>query len=1381
MPIRRVISVCLIVLMLVMFVIPLGSVQGQIGDCLLRPAVVDGYMQCIRIARGGVVSFYSFNDSLYEDRGVAAYGGPSSIAVQENTFVERTKPDPMKSDTVVGGYYSFNGKNGEYRYHGFDAAGAKFENRWFPDDVYKNHPKQRTWIYRPWSNLNGIMNTALNKPLTPGLYASALQVTRRTMSNGALKGYQKLQEGLGWTPTSSYPSNYPVGLLYDYAVVHQKATTRNAGAASLWSYSSQSNKAWIQTFPIPKLIAGDKKMIPVTVTLNVASADGEISPYRLLKSKDVNYKTLFVKVTATLGDQSYWSSNSLQDEYLNRMDLMNGHDAWKIRLYDGSGMLAGTENSSTVIEVNPTTLQSEAKAIAQFTLRLPASQIVSNTVVIRAEAEANFVTGEKGVGNGTSSVSFSENTVPANYSSQSNVTSDPNKPISVDPKPIIPSTAYDIVAMVISDSTVMTNVSSRTVSIDGVQVNASTFFSGNYMFGLNNQGNHLVSITYNASDGSSYMFNKWVYVYDTKPRASFSLNGGFKTNRLISMVENSNTVNSSVVATAYPITGYTYEFFNVDGDLTSLRKSIDTNGSKKFLFKTKGTYGLRLRVTNALGRVSDPFEVKFNVQDDLAPTIIQHPFTGQLARGETVTFASSAGSPDGDGIRSFVHEVYWDSNQDNVAEKRVYQATGELLSYKPEKLGLYEVRSHAEEQFGEETDASLVSASDYKGFDVKTYFMVDNYAPAADLYFEKPNERQKADVYVMLDSNLSQSSTDYIKNNLMTIKNLLNARRIDGEVRTWDMKTYRYSTPMSTVKYTGTTYPESQISNSADGYAGVLQLYLVNYTTSSFDNGGYQDKTDTKTVSDTCENRVTVYYDANGYYSSTSSTSACPTSKSYDDGKYKGTLARTGATTSDPYCPSALYPYATCSRLWIASYSGTVSWTHQVWVSNWTTTTYYLGYYSGTGYKDVREPAGEAFSRIGVDRYLVYLSDSTISQLSDFTAVKDKQISKVVVVGNDQIATQSSHDHFIRAGPQVDQTVQSVVAYIAGQTSPDLMKSVLVDEPLEMNTAEYDTEQDSIISRKMMVIHDYNAVDNSLGAYPSSSTTRSELAWQTEQLPTSISQPGLYTWIRKVRDFPTTQCITCDYGYDSNEAQVQVFVHRKPIASIAMTKLFDAINSRYNLTWIDASFDPDNQIRRVDKGIVDKQFRYKRVGSSSWVNEIPNQLLAGSYEAEYLVKDVNGVWSDVSRYLFTLSSDGIASYTLEGQVNHTPGWLSYHQSRGEETVQNPKAFFAGEKLLVLAEVSTEPVQSVEARTNWPTLNGDVILASVNLSPSISSSTTYVGALHHSSWASWIVPVLVGVYPVVFTVIYKNGTSKVVEVPIRIIGSIYESYGVQRVK
>jgi hypothetical protein len=127
MHIRRGISVGLVVVILSMFVIPFGNVQGQTGDCLLRPAVAAGYMQCIRIERGGMTSFYSFNDSLYKDRGVAAYGGPSSIAVQENTFVERTKPDPLKPDTVPGGYYSLNGKSGEYRYHGFDAAGAKFE------------------------------------------------------------------------------------------------------------------------------------------------------------------------------------------------------------------------------------------------------------------------------------------------------------------------------------------------------------------------------------------------------------------------------------------------------------------------------------------------------------------------------------------------------------------------------------------------------------------------------------------------------------------------------------------------------------------------------------------------------------------------------------------------------------------------------------------------------------------------------------------------------------------------------------------------------------------------------------------------------------------------------------------------------------------------------------------------------------------------------------------------------------------------------------------------------------------------------------------------------------------------------------------------------
>ena len=54
----------------------------------------------------------------------------------------------------------------------------------------------------------------------------------------------------------------------------------------------------------------------------------------------------------------------------------------------------------------------------------------------------------------------------------------------------------------------------------------------------------------------------------------------------------------------------------------------------------------------------------------------------------------------------------------------------------------------------------------------------------------------------------------------------------------------------------------------------------------------------------------------------------------------------------------------------------------QVWVPDMRWVNDYIGYYSGTVYKDVRQPYTNPF-RATSDKYVVYISDGSVNELSD--------------------------------------------------------------------------------------------------------------------------------------------------------------------------------------------------------------------------------------------------------------------------------------------------------------------------------------------------------------------------------------------------------------
>lgn len=98
---------------------------------------------------------------------------------------------------------------------------------------------------------------------------------------------------------------------------------------------------------------------------------------------------------------------------------------------------------------------------------------------------------------------------------------------------------------------------------------------------------------------------------------------------------------------------------------------------------------------------------------------------------------------------------------------------------------------------------------------------------------------------------------------------------------------------------------------------------------------------DQKTATSTCNNELPGKYNASGqWYQTGNATNPCPDSISYNQNGYSGTLSRTSTTTIKA-CTSPGTPNYTCTKMYQANYSGTVTKPAQY-------TTMYKQSYSGT-------------------------------------------------------------------------------------------------------------------------------------------------------------------------------------------------------------------------------------------------------------------------------------------------------------------------------------------------------------------------------------------------------------------------------------------------
>ncbi len=798
----------------------------------------------------------------------------------------------------------------------------------------------------------------------------------------------------------------------------------------------------------------------------------------------------------------------------------------------------------------------------------------------------------------------------------------------------------------------------RRVYVDDKEIDAAKFFAGSFQFGEAAVGLRKITVTYTAPDGHVSHKTQHVVVHESKPRVAIQLEGLYKENRTMKARNISAASNDAWSEQTAPMETVSFSFVNTaNPDLKCRTGFCESNLQEKtFMYKKTGNYQMSISAKRVIPygngksvtRYSDPYIVQYEVQPDHKPAIVAHAYGSQISRLDQLEINYQVESTDGDFIAEKHLQIWYDSNNDGAFDTKVYEKSGDIAVLpKFGKLGQYQIIADAKEGTTQDRLQEHITAADDRTHRSYAYFFIDNYAPSSDLYLDVPTEKPDLDIFFLLDSSLKQSSIDYVLNNKVAITNQFTTSNMRANVGIWDMKTYTYSQSASTNRNTGSAYPSETTSySSGDGYSGALTRTSVQNSPYSRDEGKYVTAQDSKTATDTCSNTETWSYDSKGTSKGSSYSSSCPGSMSYNSGGYSGTLSR-GSTSSSGSCPWSGGPKnGSCSVTYTANYSGTVYGTKQVWEPRMVSYDNYTGYYSGTIYKNIRQPYNPSFLRAVPGKYIIYISDGAVSphDLPDVRMVQSKQAAEIIAIGNETIRSQLPDAQYIPMSQSMDIVIATVIAHIAAHNPaiPKVLK--LVGEPIETRTATFDAERDELpeASDVMQIIQDPNYYDNSLGydTFAGKRLVSVKLAanWSLYRESVTLTKPGKYTFLRKVKDKPTSDPNFPGYEYESNESAIEVFVHRKPIADVSLDFDYMTASGTYKTAWIDMSYDLDHNITRsaTDRGIRTRSVKFTNSATGEVFTAVPDMLPPGAYKLEYLVQDIEGAWSSPLERTFVL-------------------------------------------------------------------------------------------------------------------------------------------------
>jgi hypothetical protein len=1227
---------------------------------------------------------YFLNYRLFTQKNLVVYGSYRSMAgnyfkcgYQLHNDLDNKMPE-IKYD---GGYFlkpdgiSCKGKEqnpethgdtcktnrGEWKYLGFDVNGEVFSNMWMINVATVTTFRERNWVKEPWSKNNEVKKalTLRTSTYNEAAYNTLNRYTQQTV--------QKLKDWMYKTFNSVNKfSGIPDGKghydpnVYQYMYVQSAPTIQYAGSGKMW-HVRPDGSIWYQTFSIPTL-KNNKYDLPVKCYVTLASTlpsipkDGELDKQKV---------KLQFKVQGVLEDDDYYKDPVTRSAFYTRQDIKD----WALNIDQIAGLTL-TDNEKKAVTLVPKNA-SDNQGTATITVETTVAEIKGlpksgdeYQVAVEATAKVSYKDTHNQTAKGNNK--FHTNSIPQPPPQGE------KEPLVIDIPTLeihnnIGEIAFDGIAFKdATDNTDMSTVKSTELYVNGEAVAHDKFFSGSYVFPATSDKNGYfaeVICKYNLDKSKivlaglseekkqeildaavvQYVSTDYVYVYPTKPVAQFKLaSNTWKQNRIINVENNSTDGNIQLVLDKYPITEYRWSY---GGDTTNLYKGTDTDIQKQLQYKEPGSYSLTLECENSLGKWSDPYTVEFQVLEDIAPNIEVNLSDSVVTRNDQIgAWHYDVNSTDGDKIATSKIELWYDTDNDGEVDTLTKSWNGlgdngiceltDFPEYTPTQLGYYKFIVYAKDEFvginGQDTLSQYVSDSDKKSSSREFDFWVDNYQPLSDIYIDAPVERPNVDLYILRDKGLAQDKYGYISDNRVSMENSLLGRNIIPNINIWDMKTYEYSTPASTAVNTSTTYPSNTIPFSSAGYSGTLQRTSVSDNGGYHDFGHYESRTETKTAS--AGGRSTSGHGVSG--------SAPPSSISYSDGDgYSGTLSGYGYVYTSTACSDKAGDFDWTRSY--AGYSGTVSRTVSYWVPNMQWVANYTGYYSGTIYKYVRQPYTDPW-RASSSKYILYISDGNISEQQDFSDTVSKADAKVILAGAPDIQKQySSYAKFIDATNKTTQEVlNDVIDYISEETPAIEQIYILRNQQFTLNVGDNDLENDEIISREMQYVQDKDFFDNATGQEAGTQTVfNSDTGW-TADIRNSFSNVGKYQIYRKVKDKPWG-AYGDDYSYYSGASEVDVYVHRKPIARATLDWDFDAVTNTYKTTWKDLSYDLDHNITRAktDKGISDRKIMWKKEGGE-WNYTIPDNLSPGTYRIRYYVKDIENTWSDV----FTMDING-TTYT----------------------------------------------------------------------------------------------------------------------------------------
>jgi hypothetical protein len=328
-------------------------------------------------------SIFPFNYRLWFAKNIIVYGDYSTANPRSNDFkAETDSPHDV-------GYYSKNGVRGEYRYHGFDIAGNRYNNTWWTIDVDTGSSiNDNVWLYRPWDD-----KTYRLENISP--YNQAAEWPRNQEDQYTRDWINRpiQKDGAPLTFENAEIANEREA--YRYIHIMSPPTINYPGEGKAWH--KHNNLLLYRTFTIDTLDHVDKLMTDVATTVKILTPKEKLTVYDFGPGSSGNTPEYLdseieveVEVSGTLLDEDYFYDPVKKIARYTREDIKD----WTISL--GSDNI---QNNVKSVDYN------KGKAI--FTLKYKVASILAqNSYVLNGNARVNFKNDKSNENTGSTNLVF---------------------------------------------------------------------------------------------------------------------------------------------------------------------------------------------------------------------------------------------------------------------------------------------------------------------------------------------------------------------------------------------------------------------------------------------------------------------------------------------------------------------------------------------------------------------------------------------------------------------------------------------------------------------------------------------------------------------------------------------------------------------------------------------------------------------------------------------------------------------------------------------------------------------------------------------------------------------------------------------------------------